>query len=188
MSTKARKTPSPLRVLDAEQRAEVLKRLLKKRPEIRDEVERIAEQVLGDVDYEKSAGEIAVAVVTCDGDPGGVDDLGGYHEPGELAVDDLEEAIEPFVSDLKKRLRLGRVEEARRLCMGIVLGLYRASQESNGNMGALDQVPEWPGEAAEEVIEIYRGRKSRRKRPEPPPFPMWFWKKMHDGWSDTLEW
>lgn len=183
-----RKTTSSLRALDAEQRAEVLKRLVKRRPELRAEVERMAEQVLGRIDVEKVAREVAVAVVTCDADPGGLDELGGYHEPRELTGDALDEAIEPFQRDMKKRLRLGRIEEARRICMGIVLGLYRASQESRANMGALDEMPEWPGEAAEEAIKVYRGRKSRARRPEPPPFPASFWLKMHGGWSDTLSW
>ncbi len=182
------KKPSPLRALDAEQKAEVLKRLLKARPSLRDAVDRIAERVVGEVDYERVAFKVATAVVIVDAEPGGPDEFGGYHEPGENGVDDLEEAIEPFVNDMKKRLTLGRVEEARKFCMGIVLGLYRASQESNMNMGALDDSPEWPCEAAEEVIELYRRRRGRVKRPEPPPFPMWFWRKMHDGWSDTLEW
>lgn len=179
---------SVLRALDAEQRAEVLKRLVKQRPELRAEIERVVEQVLGSVDIEKVATSVAIVVVTCDADPGGVDELGGYHEPGELTAGNLDDAIEPFMNDMKKRLKLGRVEEARRLCMGIVLGLHRASQESSMNMGALDDMPEWPGEAAEEAIAVYRGRRGRSKRPEPPPFPWWFWRKVHGGWSDTLEW
>lgn len=181
-------TSSPLRALDAEQKAEVLKRLLRARPRLRPVVDRIAAQVFGEVDYEKIARAVAIAVVTVDAEPGGSDEFGGYHEPGENVEDDLEEAIEPYVADMKKRLKLGRVLEAQRVCMGIVLGLYRASQESAANMGGLDDYPEWPSETAEEVIDTYRGRRSRSKRPESPPFPVWFWKKMHSGWSDTLDW
>jgi len=184
---KARRKPSLLRALDTQQKAEVFQRLLKRRPLIREELEQIAAQVLANVDVEKIAQEVATAVVTIDADPGGPDEFGGYHEPGENVSDDLEEAIERFTNDMKKRLKLGHTDEARRICMGVVLGLFRASQV-HGNMGGLDDYPEWPVEAAEEAIEVYRGHRSRPRPPEPPPFPESFWRKMHGGWSDTLAW
>ena len=99
----------------------------------------------------------------------------------------MDEAIEPFLRGLKKRLKVGRVEEAGSVCMAIVLGLYRASQSKTSG-GAIGEIPEWPGEAAEEAIELYRGHRSRPKPPEPPPFPESFWRRVHGGWSDTLAW
>lgn len=50
----------------------------------------------------------------------------GYTDPSEAAWEILEEAVEPYVSEMKRLLERGMAEAAAKTCRGIVLGLYRA--------------------------------------------------------------
>jgi hypothetical protein len=65
----------------------------------------------------------------------------------------LEEALEPFVSDMKRHLEMELEEPARQFCQGILLGLYRV--RDGGESDILGWVPDFPGEAAENTLELW---------------------------------
>lgn len=140
--------------LNGEEAASVLRHLLNCHPELQAEAEAVAADVIGEISYLDVAEDVESAVLQFDWD-----DLngcagshsGGYVEPGEAASELLEEAVEPFVGDMKRYLGIGLVKQARELCQGILLGLYRI-RNNEGN-GVLNYAPDFPEEAAGNALD-----------------------------------
>ena len=57
----------------------------------------------------------------------------GYVDPVDLAFDMVEEAVEPYMNKLRKFLSNSRWEEAKIICMGILLGLNDFETKSNSD-------------------------------------------------------
>jgi hypothetical protein len=115
----------------------VLNRLLADHPNIGAEAERIAESLLGEISSEIIADEIDDAIRSLD-----LDDLGsragrhswGYTEPSEAAWKLLQEVVDPFLEDLKRRMDLGLAADALEVCRGILLGLYGVRDTKSGEL------------------------------------------------------
>lgn len=167
--------------------AAVLRRLLEAHPDLSTEAAGIARSLLRQVDYLQVAAEIEDEIRALD-----YEDLNaragshewGYVEPSEAAVEILEETLEPFVEDMKRHLDLGLEAEALEICKGVVLGCYRLSEREGGEV--LEWAPDFPGEAAGNVLEAWyrradgpesRERGGRKRPPLPPDFlslvPKW---------------
>ena len=90
----------------------------------------------------------------------------GYVEPGEAAVELLQEAIEDRVEDMTRHLEVDMVAAAQTVCAGIVAGLY-ACRKTNSD-GALGWAPDFPAEHAgfivQEFLELSRHRLTRADR------------------------
>jgi len=148
--------------LSGAEAASVLKCLLQRHPELQSEAENIAGDLLSDVSLLSVADDVENAVLQFD-----YDDLNsragrhswGYVEPTEAAWELLEEAVEPFVEDMKRYLELGLEEQAQKLCQGILSGLYRV--RDGGKNDILGWAPDFPGEAAGNALEVW-GRKLAR--------------------------
>ena len=171
------------RLSDAEA-ASLLNRLLDLHPELRSEAETLAAEALSDISVWAVAEEVEWAVLQFD-----YDDLNGragrhswgYVEPGEAAWELLEEAVQPFVDDMKRHLELGLEEQALDLCQGILLGLYRVREKSDDDI--LNWAPDFPAEKAGDALGVWAnfgrtGRKAGRRLP--PEFvaehiPEWKW-------------
>lgn len=69
----------------------------------------------------------------------------GYTEPSEAAWELLEEAVNPFLEDMKRRAELGLEAETLEVCKGILLGLYSARDEK------ADTVVGWAPDFLEET-------------------------------------
>lgn len=131
----------------------VLHQLLAAHADLRSEAEQMARSLLAAVTREAVAGDVEQALRALD-----LDDLGrragrhrdGYTSPTEAAWDLLQEAVEPFLDDLKRRLDLGHEAEAIELCQGLLLGLYRLRDVEND--GLLEWAPDFPAEAAAHVV------------------------------------
>jgi hypothetical protein len=54
----------------------------------------------------------------------------GYMEPHEAAEEMIDEVVAPYLAELKKYQKLGMNTEANKMCMGLLLGLYRFEHES----------------------------------------------------------
>lgn len=116
----------------------VLGRLLTAHPELNDEAERIATDVLTAVSVEQVAFEVESALTWISLDAlaaraGRVLGRGYVHE-SEAAWELVEEAIEPFRKDLDRRATLGLLDAAANLAVGIVAGLYRARDPEMGTV------------------------------------------------------
>ena len=126
--------------LKPEEGAGVLRSLLERHPELVAEAEEIARARVTDVDPDAVAEDVQQAVLDLD-----IDDLGtragskswGYVEPTEAAWELLEEAVEPFLAEMKRHIDLGFEAAATGTCAGIVLGLYGCRGENS------DQVLGW---------------------------------------------
>ncbi len=153
-----KRRPSALAQLQPAEAAAVLTQLLKSHPEMRAEAERLAGAMLDEV----SAADVAVGV---EGDLRAldVDDLneragphrGGYTEPADAADELLEEALAPYVEDLRRRLATGRSGAAMETLRGILAGLY-AVRHADGGGEVLDWSPDFPQTAAAMVAGIWR--------------------------------
>lgn len=75
----------------------------------------------------------------------------GYVEPTEAAWSLLQQALDPWHDDLRRRALVGLNEAARRLGLGILQGLQRIGDTSNDER-LLSWAPDFPDEAADGVL------------------------------------
>jgi len=84
----------------------------------------------------------------------------GYVEPIEVADEMVGVVIAPYLEELRKYQTLGMSEQANRMCMGLLLGLYKFDDEST------NEFKDWAGDTptafAEEIVRIWKdGRPSK---------------------------
>ncbi len=186
---KRRKKGSVVEHLKPEEATDVLRRILAAHPDLRAEAEKHARSLLGEASFEVIAGEVEDVVRAFD-----LDDLNGragrhewgYVEPTEAAWEILEEAVEPFVSDMKRQIELGLESEALEFCKGVVLGLYRAE---HGKEGELAQwAPDFPAEAAGNTIQIWLTGDLLKKAARRPglAIPQEFVERFVPEWRDMI--
>jgi hypothetical protein len=183
-----------LRALTLVQRASVLEQLVRDDAKIRARAEQLADDILTSVDVDTVADEVADAVdVDSDeiyGRTGPSPD--GYVDPVEEAWECLQERVRPFLDDLRERLRQGRVEEASRICQGILIGLYGHRHEDATTDKAFGLAPDFLGEACSEALRTYFGRgggKRKQRATAPgrrPELPEEFWLRVPE-WSGFRE-
>ena len=122
----------------------MLRALLARHPGLAVEAEALARSVIEDVDVESIAEDVEQAVLDLD-----LDDLNaragrkswGYVEPTEAAWELLEEAVAPYLGEMRRRIELGLEVAAVAACQGIVLGLYRCRDQTT------DKVIGWASDA-----------------------------------------
>jgi len=189
----AAKKGSVLERLEAAEAEGVLHRLLAAHPALRAEAETIARSQMGMVNFEVVADEVDDAVRSLD-----IDDLNrragrhewGYVEPTEAAWEVLEESMQPFIADIKRRIDLGLEADALEICKGVVLGLHRIEQAKAG--GLLEWAPDFPAEAAGDAIETWCKEAGKRKvagggpRRIRPPFPQEFTDRLVPKWREMI--
>ena len=117
------------------------------------EAEEIARTAVANVDVDAVASDIEAAVLNLD-----MDDLGarsgrkrwGYVEPTEAAWALLEEAVEPVLEEMKRRVDLGFETAAAGTCAGIVVGLYRCRGKNSDQV--LGWASDFPAETAGHAV------------------------------------
>jgi hypothetical protein len=133
--------------------AGVLRSLLERHPQLVAEAEDLAEAAVTDVDVEAIAEDVEQIVLGLD-----LDDLNsragrhswGYVEPTEAAWELLEEAVDPFIEEMKRQIDLGFEAAATATCAGIVLGLYRC--RGNNSDQVLGWAEDFPAETAGDAV------------------------------------
>jgi hypothetical protein len=152
----------------------VLRELVSARPDVTSLAEEIARSLLKDVSCARVAEDVEEEVRSLDmGDLDAGATPFGYVEPAEAAWQALEEALQPFVEDLKRRIELGLEAEALEICKGIVLGLHRLHEGDEHDI--LAHAPDFPEEAAGDALTTWHrtrrrtGGKATSRRPEFPP-------------------
>jgi len=153
----ARRRPSPTPALDALSGAEyarVLADLLTSHPELRPEAEGAARHLLSDASIAAVAESVAWALEELPLDAlatrsGRIRGRGYVHET-EAAWEIVNDAVEPFVADLRRRASLG-LEAAITVSAGIVTGLYRCREPEDGTVVAYAG-PDSLSQLADEVI------------------------------------
>ncbi len=157
--------PDVLTSLKPDESAAFLRVLLERHPELRAEAEAVGKAAIAVVCADEIADEIEEAILGLD-----LDDLDaragrhswGYVEPGEAAWEILQEAIDPFMQDMKRHVDLGFEAAAVATCEGIVMGLYRVrGKEPDGILGYAE---DFPGEAAANAVTALARESARRHR------------------------
>ncbi|MGH3665781.1 MAG: hypothetical protein ACRDU8_06795, partial [Egibacteraceae bacterium] len=161
MGKQGRTATPTLDTLSAGERAEVLRRLLDGHPRLAAEAEEVAAALLGDEDRGAVAEDVASTLrsVPCEDvwARAGRDPSYGYVQENEAAWMVLEDELEPFVEDLRRRARLGMERDAVELGMGIVQGLYACRDDAdNGIALAWAPAPDFTGDQAASVLEELR--------------------------------
>jgi hypothetical protein len=179
--------------LRAEEAGEVLRRLLEAHPELGAEAEEIALSRLREIDCEGVAEEVEDAVRAP-----GYDELNGragphewgYVDPADAAWEILEEAVEPFIADMKCRIELGLEPEALEICKGVILGLYRVEQGKGGEVAEFSA--DFPAEAAGDALDTWRKGNGReeaaasRARRSRPAFPRGWAERFVPEWAEMI--
>ena len=143
----------------------MLRALIARHPELAAEAEQLSRAVVTRVDAEAVAAEVEDAVLALE-----LDELNaragrqrwGYVEPTEAAWELLEEALDPFLDEMRRRVELGFEAAAVATCQGIVLGLYRCRGQTTDKV--LGWAEDFPAEAAGEAVGTLtrlRGTKGR---------------------------
>jgi len=146
---------SALAELDRNEKAAVLDELLRLRPGLRAEAERVAREQLIDTDVERVAEAVADELEHL-----GSDELAGragkhrwgYVEPTEAAWELLEEAVGAFDREIERLLVLGLTGPAVDTALGVVAGLYRCRGCDDGDV-LLSWAPDFPLEHAGGVVD-----------------------------------
>lgn len=155
---RARKTGADsgvvLAKLQSAEAVAVLCMLLERHPELVPEAEEIATGLIIEVDVKAVAEEVGHAILDVDEDDFEArsgSHSSGYTHPTEAAYQLMDEAIEPFLENMRRHIELGFEAAAIATCEGIVLGLYRClGKPPNGVLGwAVD----FPIETAVQTIE-----------------------------------
>lgn len=112
---------------------EILKKLADEDANISKRIEELALEYLIEVDPDDIAESVfydldRLAVEDVWDNSGGTRD--GYVDPNELASEMFEEALEPYIDELRKCQKLSMGEEAKLHCMGILKGIYKFEKEA----------------------------------------------------------
>ncbi len=145
---------SALETLSAAEKATVLDELLAARPDLRETAEAYAVQVMTDADRSAVADDVEGALQGLD-----IEELStraghrpgrGYVHPAEAADEILDEALQPFLDDLRRRADLGIESAAVELAAGILLGLYNCRHGNSETL--LEYSPDYAAERASGVV------------------------------------
>lgn len=141
------------------QALQILRRLIDKEGVVSETVEKVAREILSDVDIEEVAEDVFWALDTID-----VHDcwnMAGasydeYISPEDAAVILVEEALQEFVDQINRYHELGMLMEEQLYCVGIVLGAYRYEQDSDSEFK--DWCADMPLECVRSVLDDWRKR------------------------------
>lgn len=137
-SAAKRPTAPALGALDPTERSKVLDVLIAERPELAVEAERLAAGLLASVSIDQVASDVEAALVEIP-----LDELGaragrvrgrGYVHEVDAAWELVEEAIEPFRTDLGRRAALGLLDGAASVAIGLVAGLHLVREPEMGTV------------------------------------------------------
>jgi hypothetical protein len=146
-------------ILSAAEKATVLDELLAARPDLRQPAEAYAAQVMTDADRSAVAGDVQDALQGL-----GIEELNtragyqpgrGYVHPAEATDEILDEALQPFLDDLQRRVGFGMRSAAVELATGILLGLYICRHGSSETL--LEYSPDYAAERASGVVSDWAG-------------------------------
>lgn len=145
-----------LDVLSAGERSIVLAAVLAAHPELVGEAETEAHRLLSATTVDDVATDVSSTLRLIP-----LEQLGaragrvrgrGYLHKTDAAWEIVEEAIEPFLADMRRRASLGLAGPAAVVATGVVAGLYRVDPPEEGSVLAYAG-PDVPGELADAVLD-----------------------------------
>jgi hypothetical protein len=165
---------------------EILKRLADEDTKISKRIQELALEYLMEVDPDNIAENVFYDLDSLD-----VEDVWknsgstryGYVDPYELASEMFEEALEPYIDDLRKCQKLSMDEKAKLHCMGILKGIDKFERE------ATTEFQDWAvDDPHENFIQVLMEWRKENKNPENLEDMDGFIKKNFPKWySDVLK-
>jgi hypothetical protein len=144
-----------LEIIKPDDALRILRQLAKQSNEVREKIQQLAMEILSDVDPESISDDVYSELDGLD-----VEELWdrsgktrhGYVDPGDEAYEMLEEVLNPFIDEMKRYQKMGLNEEAKKYCIGIIMGISKFSQESNSEFSewAVDAPSEYMSTVADE--------------------------------------
>ncbi|MFH0812325.1 MAG: hypothetical protein V2A69_05740 [Pseudomonadota bacterium] len=138
---------------------EILRQLAKNDKEIEERISKIAEDIIRDVDVEAICEDVFFALDGIDvhelWDRSGSTSY-GYVSPEDMAVEMMEEEIDPFNQEVFRLIELNMPEEAKLSCMGVLKGIYKYSHESKSEFK--DWAVDVPGECFSNLLAEWKKR------------------------------
>ncbi len=172
LAKKVNKSPPPMstkkkQILDdvrARYAYEILKRLADEDANISKRIDDLALEYLIEVNPDHIAESVfsdldSIAVEDVWDNSGGTRD--GYVDPNELASEMFEEALEPYINELRKCQEMSMAEEAKLHCMGILKGIYKFEKEATTEFQ--DWAVDDPHENFKHIFEEWRKRNKDTK-------------------------
>lgn len=143
--------------ISADDAYQILQRLANENPVVAKRIEEIAEVSLRGVDIEDVADDVyydlnSLEVEDVWDNSGSTRD--GYVDPTEYAWEMFEEALEPYMEDIKKYQKLSMSVEAKNCCMGILKGIYKFDTESTSEYK--DWAVDAPSGIFEQVLDEWK--------------------------------
>jgi hypothetical protein len=137
--------------ITSDQAVHILKVLWEKRSDVREIIVNEAERLLGSVDPDEVAENVFFVLEAIDvhelwNRSGSHSD--GYTSPEDMAMEMVEEEIDPFCDQITRYHSLGLHDEEKLYCMGVLKGLYRFDKE------AKSEFRDWASDAAGECFEF----------------------------------
>ena len=119
--------------------------------------------MIKDIDFESISDDVFWALDSID-----VHDLwnrsgstvDGYISPGEMAVEMIEEELEPFQQEIFRLIELGLHQESKLCCMGVLKGLYM--YEHNSKSEFKNWASDIPGELFRFLLDEWEERSKKK--------------------------
>lgn len=157
-----------LNKIDGNDALAVLNKLAQEDESIAKKIRHIIEEFLDEVDSESIAYDVQSELEMLE-----VEDVwdrsgstrDGYIDPGEMAMQMLEEALEPYERQIEKYHNFSKFDQAARYCMGILKGIYLFEKESKTEYK--DWATDAPGECFSAVYDNWKEKcknKTLRKK------------------------
>jgi len=151
------KMKSYLQNISFNEASQILKTLLEDNPELVKKAYEIAIRIADNVDIDTIMNDVYSELELLD-----VDDLyshsgrtrDGYVDPAEKAWEMFEEALSPFIKEMKKSQKRALPVAAKSHCIGIIKGLQKFDEESYSDFK--DWVEEAPDEYIDTVVEEWK--------------------------------
>jgi hypothetical protein len=143
--------------LNVDESVRVLRELLDSDPALMKKAYETAMRIVGAVDVDMIMDRVFNRLDMLD-----LDDLNsragrtryGYVEPSDAAWELFEEALDPFIDEMKKNQKRALPATAKAHCIGIIRGLWRYDEESISDFAGW--VEDAPGEYVDTVIEEWK--------------------------------
>jgi len=171
--------------ISGEEALGILIRLAEKDPKIAKQIKKEAEQILKKIDLEEICKDVFLALDGIDvkelWDRSGHSRY-GYSSPEDMAVEMMEEVLDPYNKEVIKYLELGMAKEAKLYCMGVLKGIYQYVQKSESEFK--DWATDVPEECFGYLLKEWKKRtKNRNDRNEMNKFL----EKECSNWAELAE-
>ncbi|MCF6284569.1 MAG: hypothetical protein L3K26_05210 [Candidatus Hydrogenedentes bacterium] len=136
---------------------QILKTLCATDADLRRRIEAKVEKVLQSIAPEDVAAEVVFDLECID-----VEDLWnrsgrteyGYSTPEEMAVEMVEEVLQPYEHKIQKYEKTGLSDSSKKYCMGVLKGIYQFEHESETEFK--DWATDIPGECFAGILEAWK--------------------------------